>query len=316
MTHHLAFALRGAVLATLAASAGVFAADRNPTQERADRFLQLVNASYQALAYVENEAQWSALTDVSPVHDAAAETAGKASAAFMGNPALINETKALLLQRHDLDDLTIRQLEKILLLAAEQPMTNPKLTQARIEAETKQASTLNGFEFKLEGKPVTVNEIDNLLQSNDTPLDKRLAVWLASKESGKALKDGLVKLRDLRNGVAKEMGYHDYFALQVAGYGMTTEEMIKLNEEFMQVLKPLYLHLHTWTKYKLAERFRQPVPKRIPAHWINNRWAQEWDGLADGANLDNYFKKFTPEWVAQSSEKFYVGLGFPALPKS
>jgi peptidyl-dipeptidase A len=265
---------------------------------------------------VKQEAQWAASTDVSDVHDASSETAGKAQAAFMGNPALINETKSLLLKRHELNELTVRELEKLLLLAAEQPMTNPSLTQARIAAETRQASTLNGFEFKLDGKPVSVNEIDNLLQSNDTPLDRRLAVWLASKESGKALKDGLVKLRDLRNGVAQEMGYHDYFALQVASYGMTTEEMIKLNEGFMTVLRPLYLQLHTWAKYKLAARYGQPVPKRIPAHWINNRWSQEWDGLADGADLMPFFKDKTPEWVAQSSEKFYVGLGFPALPKS
>jgi peptidyl-dipeptidase A len=46
---------------------------------------------------------------------------------------------------------------------------------------------------------------------------------MASKQSGVALKAGLVKLRDLRSGVAQEMGYHDYFALQVAAYGMTTE---------------------------------------------------------------------------------------------
>jgi peptidyl-dipeptidase A len=307
--------LRGAVVTALLAI-GLHAADLNPTQERADRFLALVNASYQAISYVESEAQWKALTDVSDVHDAGAEVAGKARAAFMGNPELINETKSLLLRRHELNDLTIRQLERILLIAAESPMTNPKLTQARIEAETKQASTLNGFEFKLHGKPVSVNEIDNLLQSNDTELDERLAVWIAAKESGKALRDGLIRLRDLRNGVAQEMGYPDYFSLQAAGYGMTTAEMIKLNEGFMQVLRPLYLQLHTWTKYKLAERFHQPVPKRIPAHWINNRWSQEWDGLADGADLTPFFKDKTPEWVAQSSERFYVGLGFPALPKS
>lgn len=306
---------RVAALAVLFAGAVAFAADRNPTQERADRFLALVNASYQALYYVSSEAQWAALTDVSDVHDAAAEAADKAKAAFIGNPAVINETKALLLRRHELDDLTVRQLEKVLLLAAEQPMTHPALTQARIAAETKQASTLNGYEFKLHGKPVSVNEIDHLLNSS-TDLDERLAVWLASKESGKALRDGLVKLRGLRNGVAQEMGYPDYFALKVASYSMTTDEMLKLNEEFMQVLRPLYLQLHTWVKYKLAERYHQPVPRRIPAHWIANRWAQEWDGLAEGADLTPFFKNKTPEWVAQSSERFYVGLGFPALPKS
>ena len=302
-------------LGALALGSAVHAADINPTQERADRFLSLANASYQALYYVQSEASWKASTDVSDVHDASSETAGKALAAFMGNPAIINETKTLLFHRNELNELTVRQLEKLLLLAAEGPMTNPKLTQDRIAAETAQASTLNGFEFKLHGKPITVNEIDNLLQSS-TDLPERADIWEASKESGKALRDGLIKLRDLRNGVAQEMGYHDYFSLQVAHYGMTTEEMIKMNDDFMQVLRPLYLQLHTWAKYKLAEKYHQPVPKRIPAHWINNRWSQEWDGLADGADLTPFFKNRTPEWVAQASERFYVGLGFPALPKS
>ncbi|MEY2879739.1 MAG: hypothetical protein RLZZ15_2119, partial [Verrucomicrobiota bacterium] len=75
------------------------AADTTALQERADRFLALVNASYQALYYVESEAQWKAATDVTPAHDASAETAGKARAAFVGNPALITETRELLLFR-------------------------------------------------------------------------------------------------------------------------------------------------------------------------------------------------------------------------
>lgn len=308
--------LRRAAVAVLLATASLaFAADTNPTQERADRFLALVNSSYQSLITIEGNAQWAALTDVSPVHDAASETASKARAAFVGDPVLIKETKALLLRRHELNDLTVRQLEQLLLNSAEGPMTNPQLVADRIAAEVAQNSTLNGFEFKLAGKPITVNEIDNLLNSS-TDLKERQAVWEASKESGKALKAGLIRLRDLRNGVAQELDYPDYFALQVAGYGMTTAEMIKLQDDFMRELRPLYLQLHTWVKHKLAGKYGQPVPKRIPAHWLNNRWSQEWGGLAEGADLTPFFKDRTPEWVAKASEEFYVGLGFPALPKS
>ena len=65
-------------------------------EERATRFLHLVNAGHEALSRVENEAQWKAATDVTPAHDAAAEVAGKARAAFTGNPALIQEARALL----------------------------------------------------------------------------------------------------------------------------------------------------------------------------------------------------------------------------
>ncbi len=307
--------LRGAAVAALLAASVSFAADANPTQERADRFLLLVNSAYKSLVTLEGNAQWKALTDVSPVHDAGSEAASKARAAFTGDPVLINEAKALLLQRHELNELTVRELQQLLLAAAEGPMTNPQLVADRIDAEVAQASTLNGFEFKLAGKPITVNEIDNLLNAS-TDLAARQAVWEASKESGQALKPGLVKLRDLRNGVARELDYPDYFALQVAGYGMTTEEMIKLQDDFMRELRPLYLQLHTWVKYKLAEKYGQPVPKRIPAHWINNRWSQEWGGLAEGADLTTFFKDRTPEWVARSSEQFYVGLGFPKLPQS
>ncbi|MEJ1973954.1 MAG: hypothetical protein WDM96_16275 [Lacunisphaera sp.] len=119
--------LRGAaVAALLVVGSALRAADANPTQERADRFLALVNSSYQALITLEGNAQWDALTDVSPVHDAASEVASKARAAFVGNPALINETKALLLRRSELNDLTIRELEQLLLNAAEGPDDQPE----------------------------------------------------------------------------------------------------------------------------------------------------------------------------------------------
>ena len=48
-----------------------------------------MNSGYQALYKVNSEAQWKAVTDVTPEHDAAAEVAGKAYIAFNGNPAVI-----------------------------------------------------------------------------------------------------------------------------------------------------------------------------------------------------------------------------------
>src|SRR6201987_6101416 len=280
----------------------------SPIQERADRFLALANSGYQALYRVNSEAQWNALTNVTPEHDAASEAAGKAYAAFNGNPAIISEARELLTHEKELNELTIRQLKQLLLNAAEGPMTNPELMAKRVAAETKQASLMNGFEFKLNGQKITANQIDDKLEKS-TDLAERKAVWEASKQIGPALKKNLVVLRDLRNGVAQEMKYPDYFSLQVAAYGMTTDEMLKMLEDWMATLRPLYLQLHTWTKYKLAEKFHQPVPKRIPAHWINNRWGQEWPGLVEAADIDNYFKDRKPEWIIKTAEQFYTGLG-------
>jgi peptidyl-dipeptidase A len=312
--HHRLLSLRKTIpLLVLGTTLAVTAAP-TPIQERADRFLALANAGFQGLYRVNSEAQWLAVTDVTPEHDAAAEATGKAYAAFSGNPALITEARDLLTHEKELTEITVRQLKQLLLNAAEGPMTNPELVAKRVEAETRQASILNSFEFKLNGKPITANDIDNRLEKS-TDLAERKAVWEASKQSGPALKPNLVTLRDLRNGVAKEMKYPDYFTLQVSNYGMTTDEMLKMLDDWMATLRPLYLQLHTWAKYKLAEKYHQPVPKKIPAHWINNRWSQEWEGLVEAANVDKYFEGRQPEWIIKTAEQFYTGLGFTPLPK-
>ena len=103
-----------------------FPETKSPIQERADRFLALANAGYQALYRVNSEAQWNAMTDVTPEHDAAVEATGKAYAAFNGNPAIINEARELLTHQNELSEITVRQLKQLLLNAAEGPMTNPE----------------------------------------------------------------------------------------------------------------------------------------------------------------------------------------------
>lgn len=289
----------------------------SPLQQRADRFLALVNANYQALTSVQQQAAWLASTDVTPAHDAAAEWAGKAFAAFNGNPSLLTEAKELLKHRQELDVRTTRQLDRILLMpyGAEGPMTKPALAAARIEAETRQSSLLNGFVFKVAGKPVTANDIDQTLSTSKDLLERK-AWWEASKEIGTGLKPGLLKLRDLRNEVARELGHPDYFSLQVKRYDLSADEMMAYNRKFRAELEPLYKQLHTWVKHELARRYQQPVPKKLPAHWINNRWSQNWTGFVDGVDLDPYLKAWTPERIVRSAEAFYVGLGFPALPAS
>jgi len=54
----------------------------------------------------------------------------------------------------------------------------------------------------------------------------------------------------------------------------------------------------------LAERYGQPVPKLIPAHWLPNRWGQEWGGLVESVDLDAALKSKPPEWLIQTAEEF------------
>ena len=281
----------------------------------------MYNSIAQKLYAVAGEASWKASTDVTDQHIGERIAADRAFGAFAGSNYVIEETKALLDRKAELDDLTRRQLEKILLAAAQYPGTIPDVVNARIEQEAKQSAVLDTFTYCADKrgedcrKKVTPNEIDKTLR-NSRNLTERRRTWELSKQVGPPLKPGLVALRKLRNQVAQEMGYDSFFALQVADYGMKVDEMMAMMERFLADLKPLYEQLHCWTKYELAERYGQPPPKRIPAHWIGNRWAQAWPGLTQAADLDPLFKDKSPEWIVEQGERFYTSLGMRALPRS
>lgn len=323
--------LLGAVVDTRAASAVDAtkprkSAPRSAAEKEAEAFLATVTSLLAPVAVSANLADWTSLTDVTPEHTGQRTGADKTLAALAGSKLIIEKTKALLRNRKQLDEVTARQLEKLLLGAAESPGTIPEVVTARVEAEARQASIMDGYTFcamlptpgKTPGacpRPITANEIDDILRKS-RDLNERLRIWTASKEIGRPLKPGLVQLVKLRNQVAREMGYHSYFALQVADYGMTVEEMMKLLDDALATTKPLYDQLHCFAKYELAARFKRPPPRLIPAHWIGNRWAQTWPGLIEAANLDPLFKGASAESIVHSAENFYISLGFPRLPPS
>jgi peptidyl-dipeptidase A len=298
-----------------------FSQQKSNLQKRADDFLKMYDSLYQKLYTVNSEAYWAAGTDVSDTHTGERIGADKALSAFQGTTYILDQTHNLLKSKAELDPLTVRQLEKVLYYAAHAPGTIPEIVSERVAAEAKQSATLDGFEFCEERqgdkclKPTTPNLIDDVLRDS-RDLAQRKRMWEVSKQSGIALRPGLIELQKLRNRIAKETGFSSYFALEVSDYGMTVPEMVTLTQKFVNDLKPLYQQLHTWTKYELAGRYKQPVPKMIPAHWLGNRWSQEWPGIVEGVDLDPLFKNRQKEWIIQQAEKFYVSMGMPQLPKT
>jgi peptidyl-dipeptidase A len=305
--------LRAPLLCLSLLAAPVAEGDR---RREAEEFLTLYNSLYTGLMTVANEAQWQATTDVTPEHDGARVAANRAFSSFAGDRLVIARTRSLLGEEESLPPLLGRQLRKAFLQAAESPGTIPQVVKARVEAESRQSSIQDGYQFQLDGRKVSANDLDSVLEKARDLAERRKA-WEASKEIGKPLRPGLLELQKLRNAVAREMGYSSFYALQVADYDMTVVEMDRLLEGFIADTRPLYLELHTWVKHELAKRYGAPVPTgAIPAHWINNRWAQNWTGIVEAADLNPYFRGKEPSWIVKQAEGFYVSLGFPSLPET
>jgi peptidyl-dipeptidase A len=290
-------------------------------EREARSFLEIMTAVLQPVRTVANQAAWTAATDVTAEHTAARAIAEKALAGATGAKLVIEKTRALLKQEDALDPLSSRQLKKLLLAAADSPATVPEVVAQRIEAEARQSAVLDSYTFCLLpgrkgcARPVSANDLDEILRKSRT-LKEREQAWMASKEIGRQLKPGLVELQSLRNQVARAMGFPSFFALEVADYDMTVPEMMALMDTTLAAVGPLYDQLHCMAKHLLAERYRQPVPRLIPAHWIGNRWAQSWPGLVASADLNPFFRTKSREYIVRTAEDFYVSLGFSRLPES
>ncbi|MFN0010299.1 MAG: M2 family metallopeptidase [Phycisphaerales bacterium] len=288
------------------------------SERDARAFLADYNRGFQPLYAAANNAQWLSSTDVSDAHTEGAIKAQKPLNAFVGEKSRLETIQRLRAGAWRLDPLTNRQITAAFFRAAQYPGTVPDLVAQRTEIEAKSTATQDGYRFTLRmageaDKPITANEIDDILGSS-TDEAKRRAAWEASKEIGKVLKPGLMDLQRLRNGCARELRFTSFFGLNVAEYGMSTPEMMSLAQTAMAQTRPLFEHLHCYAKHRLAERFKQPVPRLIPAHWLPNRWGQQWPGFEKAADLDPLFVSKKPEWMVQQAEAFYVSMGFPKLP--
>ena len=296
------------------------AEDNSAIQKEVQTYLDGYNAEYQKLVTASSEGQWILQThivegDTMASHNAA--IADEAYAKFTGSKTNIETAQKYLAMKDKLTAIQVRQLEYIRYLAGNNPETAGDVVKNRITATNAQVEKLFGFKYTLNGKPVTTNQLDEILRSSNN-MNERLAAWTASKEVGVGLKDGLVELQKLRNESVTPLGYSDFFAYLASEYNMTSEELLELTRSFITDVWPLYRELHTWARYELAEKYNQPVPDYIPAQWLPNRWGQDWTAMVnvEGLDIDPELKKHDAEWVMKQGEAFWMSLGFDALPQS
>jgi peptidyl-dipeptidase A len=290
-------------------------------EKKAEAFVATYTKEYQRLNYEVSKAEWATNThivegDTMNAHNSRA--AKETYAQFTGSTENIDATKKFLEHRAEFPDILNRQLDYMLYEAANNPASVSDLVKKRIKVETEAVEKLYGYDYQIDGKSVSTNEIDDILR-DETNLDKRRVAWETSKGVGKNLRDDLVLLQKYRNGTVQPLGYKDYFSYQVSEYGMTSDELRAQMLQIMKEIYPLYRELHTWARYELAKKYHaKEVPDMIPADWLPNRWGQDWTAMVhvQGMDLDSKLKEKQPEWLIKQAESFYVSLGFDSLPAS
>lgn len=304
-------------------------------------FLERFNALYQPLGALEFTAVWT-----KEINTTDQKIRGRIDGInsvyihYYGDPQNSLKAQRLLKSVAPKDATTRRQLEKIVRLVADNLTAQQEITDGIGNQLRAYTDALRNFVYGLpyeqtqqildattkklgrEPKPqelqsavaaaINVSNFDKSLSPKE-----RLPYWEASKEVGTAAKPMLEELRGLRNKMANAVGYPSFFALRAGIYSMPSDEMIPLLNRLVAESKPLYTQLHCYARRTLAARYGLSTPpKRLPAHWLANPWAQDWPGLVDGLDLDKLFAEKDADWIMRSAEEFYVGLGFNALPDS
>jgi peptidyl-dipeptidase A len=181
----------------------------------------------------------------------------------------------------------------------------------------------------LNGQPINGSDIEAAMGTNRNPGQLK-EMWLSWHDRvGKPMKDDYVKLVELSNAGARELGFADTGALWRSNYDMTPAAFTALTEKIWNEVRPLYLQLHCYTRTKLHEKYGESVQKKtgpIRADLLGNMWAQEWGNIYDvvapkGAGDLGYdigdlltAKGYDPVKMVKAGEGFYSSLGFAPLP--
>lgn len=192
----------------------------------------------------------------------------------------------------------------------------------------------NNPDANLSGSAVRQNETELLMRQLRDP-DMLAAVWtkwhdVPVRKAGDApsMKEDYVRLIEIANEGARELGYDDVGALWRSGYDMPPEDFAEEVDRLWGQVKPLYDSLHCYVRGELNERYGDaivPPDQPIRADLLGNMWAQEWGSIGDvvtagggepTVNLDAALveKGYTPVSMVEAGEDFFSSLGFEPLP--
>jgi len=176
-------------------------------------------------------------------------------------------------------------------------------------------------------KCLDVEDIGRLMAKSQDPNELRDA-WVGWHQISKPMRKDFVRFVELSNQGARELGFKDTGALWRSKYDMPPDQFARELDRLWEQVRPLYLQLHAYVRWKLREKYGdQVVPANgpIPADLLGNIWAQTWDNVyplvappnADpGYDLTQILKDRNTDarGMVRYGEHFFSSLGFAPLP--
>jgi peptidyl-dipeptidase A len=199
------------------------------------------------------------------------------------------------------------------------------------EIATKLNSSYGKGKGTLKGQPINGSDIEAEMGTNRNPEELK-EMWTSWHDQvGAPMKDDYVRMAEIGNQGAKELGFADLGAMWRSGYDMPADDFAKLTDKLWLEVKPLYDELHTYVRGQLNKKYGDGVQGKtgaIRADLLGNMWAQEWGDIYDivapagsgdiGYDIGDLLKakKVDEMGMVKIGEGFFSSLGFEPLPAS
>jgi peptidyl-dipeptidase A len=299
-------------------------AQTTATAAEAEEFMNKAEAQLSDLSVKVQRASWvqeNFITD-----DTQAMAADAIDEVTAATTQLVEEAKRF-------DDLTLPPdlTRKFILLklsltapAPKDPALRREMTEIGVSLD---ADYGKGKYCRKNGECLDITAIEKLMSTSRDP-EALKEVWMGWHAIAPPMRQRYSRFVDLSNQGAREFGFQDTGALWRANYDMTPEEFSANLGRLWSQVRPLYLSLHTFVRWKLAEKYGPnvvPPDGPIPAHLLGNPWAQEWGNTYDllgvtedkgGVNVTELLtkKNLDAKGMVKYGEGFFTSMGFAPLP--
>jgi len=172
-------------------------------------------------------------------------------------------------------------------------------------------------------------DIEKIMATSRDP-QELLNAWKGWHAIAPPMRARYIRLVDLANQGAREMGFADVGAMWRSNYDMPPDDFARELDRLWAQVRPLYVSLHAYVRWKLAEKYGKDLVREdapIPAHLLGNMWSQEWNNvypLIAPPNAESEpdvgealrSKNVDAKGMVRYAEGFFTSLGFEALSET
>ena len=179
-----------------------------------------------------------------------------------------------------------------------------------------------------DGSCYDLEAFESIIDNSRNP-EELLKAWHGWHEIGKPMKPMYMRMVDIGNQGARDLGYQCLSDLWFSKYDMPADDFLNETDRVWEEVKPLYDALHCHVRAKLNEHYGDDVvPKSgpLPVHLLGNMWGQSWSNIYDLVYTEESQqnsvdvtkiigeKGLNEIEMVEYAEDFFLSIGFEPLP--